>query len=227
MASLTRSVPMRQRRSLWPAAALVVAAMAAAALTIANRHSPAPVHAAGGDAFPFPCLPMEGAQQHLHPFLRIVMSGEAVTIPPAIGIRGWQTGRPCFEPVHTHDASGIIHIESTSPSQLYTLADFFTIWRVSYHDADVGGRRTPVSYTPSEIFGKRTDAAHPIRLLVDGRRSTAGPDLVLNTLDYCSVEMTGPPCSPSVVGAPHPPLLVQRYGTGHTIVLQYGAGTGS
>ncbi len=91
----------------------------------------------GNSNFLFPCLGTEGTALHIHPWLQIWISGVNVTNPPAIGIRnpvflqnGIATGGPtsCFEPIHTHDNSGIIHVESPDAAKQYALADFFTIW---------------------------------------------------------------------------------------------------
>ncbi len=217
---------MRRRRFGWWAAGILGAAVVGGAILLATRPGSPPALDARADALPFPCLPMEGGQQHIHPYLRIVVSGQPVPIPASIGIRGLPGGGACLEPVHTHDASGIIHIESPSPTQTYTLANFFTIWRATYQVVDIGGVRYPVSYTLSEIFDHRPDARHSVQLIVDGKISPAGPGLVLNTLDYCSAAMAGPPCAPTAVTDPYPPFMVQRYGTGHTIVLQYTGNPG-
>jgi hypothetical protein len=124
-----------------------------------------------------------------------------------------------------NDASGIVHIESHSKTQNYTLVDFFAIWRATYRTVEIGGASYPVSYTLSELFNHAPDGQGSIQLLVDGAPSRAGPLLVLNTLDYCSAGMAGPPCAPTATTDPYPPLLMQRYGTGHIIVLQYGGGS--
>src|SRR5712692_1743649 len=70
--------------------------------------------------WPYPCLGQETLTFHIHPWLRIWIDNANVTIPAAIGItnpvfqNGITTGGPgsCFKPMHTHDASGIIHIEA-------------------------------------------------------------------------------------------------------------------
>ena len=60
--------------------------------------------------FPFRCLGSESLTFHIHPYLRIVINGQNITIPAAIGIVNPQTqngiaaGGTCFEPMHTHDA---------------------------------------------------------------------------------------------------------------------------
>src|SRR5205823_470676 len=79
-------------------------------------------HSPPGPNFPFPCLP-ENVTIHVHPWLRIWIEttpGNSfnVTIPTAVGIlnpvisNGEAGGGSCFEPLHTHDSTGIIHIES-------------------------------------------------------------------------------------------------------------------
>lgn len=130
-------------------------------------------------------------------------------------------GGSCFEPLHTHDASGIIHIEGPNPSQRYTLGDFFAVWRATYGTVQIGSGSFPVTYTAGELLGHRVGGGHTIRLIVDGRPVASGPGLVLNALDYCSAQSVGPPCFPTAVGDPFPPAVLRQYGTGHTIVLEY------
>src|SRR2546427_2032541 len=90
------------------------------------------VNQQGSYHFPFSCLPTEPATFHIHPYLRIVINGQDITIPAAIGINNPGGANSCFEPVHTHDTSGIIHVESLT-SVNYTLSDFFTIWNDTNH----------------------------------------------------------------------------------------------
>lgn len=218
--------PVRRQRAAWWAAGAADAVLITLGVLYGD---PLGAHAAWertGRCVSLPLPRTEGDAQHIHPYLRIVINGQPVTIPAFIGFRALPGGGACLEPVHTHDASGIVHIESPSPTQTYTLADFFTIWRATYNTVDIQGTRYPVRYTLTELLGHRTDSQHFIRFLVDGARSLAGPGLVLNALDYCSAAATGPPCAPTAVGDPYPPVLVQRYGTSHTIVLEYARNPG-
>ncbi len=72
---------------------------------------------------------------HIHPRLNVTVDGSAVTVPSQIGIDSslWkdhsldQYGTPGFAPLHTHDSSGIIHVESTA-NRTYTLGEFLKIW---------------------------------------------------------------------------------------------------
>ena len=163
---------------------------------------------AGPSNFPLPSLGTESLVFHIHPWLRIVINGQNVTIPGAIGIinplpEGNSTwgevyggsASTLFEPVHTHDASGVIHIESPTNTN-YTLGEFFQIWAASYAYAVVNGTHRPIVFTPTEILGYNNTSTEKVTLLVDGQPSTAYENLVMNTLAYCSASdtATNSPC---------------------------------
>jgi len=65
----------------------------------------------------------ENANLHIHPILKITVNGKSETVPANIGIV-----RSCMAEVHTHDASGTIHIESVAADKTFTLEQFFGIW---------------------------------------------------------------------------------------------------
>lgn len=74
------------------------------------------------------CSSNEGEVLHYHVHVSIYINGKAVAIPAQIGIP--QTSDPnnaCFYWMHTHDTSGVIHIESPVPHD-FTLGNFFHIW---------------------------------------------------------------------------------------------------
>ncbi len=72
---------------------------------------------------------------HIHPQLSIAFDGQPLTVPSQIGIDQslWkdhsldQYGLQGLGPLHTHDASGTIHIES-NVNRNYTLGEFLNIW---------------------------------------------------------------------------------------------------
>jgi hypothetical protein len=69
------------------------------------------------------CDPLEGTIFHIHAHLDIVVDGKSVTVPAGIGIKP----NECLYWLHTHDTSGVIHIES--PRQMtFTLAQFIQVW---------------------------------------------------------------------------------------------------
>lgn len=76
---------------------------------------------------------------HVHAFLGLIVNGREWALPDAIGLfqpgtesNGFTGSAKCFYDLHTHDASGIIHMESASTapstSSLFTLGQFFAIW---------------------------------------------------------------------------------------------------
>jgi hypothetical protein len=86
---------------------------------------------------------------HAHAHLDVFVDGKPIVVPAGIGINtdapevqrfeepdgavaygGIKRCRtPCISPLHTHDATGIIHTESKSPEP-HTLGQFLTEWGV-------------------------------------------------------------------------------------------------
>ena len=73
---------------------------------------------------------------HIHPHLNVTDDGKHLTVPAYIGIVTslWKDhsldkyeGMAGMAPLHTHDASGIIHVES-SVKRNYTLGEFLNTW---------------------------------------------------------------------------------------------------
>jgi hypothetical protein len=195
--------------------------------------------------FPFPCL-AETTNLHIHPWLRIWIettpgSKYNITIPTAVGIlnptisNGLAGGGSCFEPLHTHDSTGIIHIESAHTTDTYTVSDFFNVWKAtpSYGTipaANTGGLGPlPVVFNSTNILGFRPDQTHTLSLLIDQgqstyQNSTAYGSLPIVPLDYCSAATgTSLPCSQTAGGDPFWGGGRYPYGTGHTIVIYYKA----
>ena len=64
---------------------------------------------------------------HIHQHLDLFVNGATVQVPQNIGIIGG-TGLAF---IHTHDASGVIHVESPTVRQ-YTLGNLFDVWGVLF-----------------------------------------------------------------------------------------------
>jgi hypothetical protein len=79
---------------------------------------------------------------HFHPHLNLIIDGKPVTVPSQIGIdpslwkdhsldhygmQAMSDGMSGMAPLHTHDASGTIHVESNA-NRNYTLGEFLNIW---------------------------------------------------------------------------------------------------
>ncbi len=70
------------------------------------------------------CDREEGAVEHVHTDLQIFDRGKAVQVPANVGM---PAAAQCLYWLHTHDASGIVHIESPV-KRTFTLGQFFDVW---------------------------------------------------------------------------------------------------
>src|SRR5262245_52230717 len=99
---------------------------------------PAPSDAtAAAGAAGLPMLSSEGMVEHIHVHLDVLADGKPVPVPANIGI---DAARRSISPLHTHDDSGVIHIESPVKRQ-FGLGEFFTEWGVSLSSDNIGGLR--------------------------------------------------------------------------------------
>ena len=175
--------------------------------------------AIGNGIFPLPCSGEQSLVMHVHPWLRIVIGNQNITIPADVGAIS-----SCEEPVHTHDSSGIIHIESSTYSN-FTLGEFFQIWAATYAYATINNTKAPIVFNSTDILGLKAVQSHSVVLLVDGQRSNAYGSLVLNSLDYCNASNSASASSPCYATAQGNPYYSGSsgydYGTGHTIVIEY------
>ncbi|HKQ21444.1 MAG TPA: hypothetical protein VJS91_05355 [Nitrososphaeraceae archaeon] len=95
---------------------------------------------------------------HIHPQLNVTLDGESLDIPSGIGINitlwndhsldeyGMQPMKMTakdtsmimqgMSPLHTHDSSGVIHVESIE-FRNYTLGQFLQIWGMDLDDKEV------------------------------------------------------------------------------------------
>jgi hypothetical protein len=81
-------------------------------------------------------LPPGGKEKvHTHALLHIYVAGLLVPIAANIGLN---PSKGVESSLHTHDHSGIIHMESPYPYN-YTLGDFFAVWGVKFGPAQLGG----------------------------------------------------------------------------------------
>ena len=93
----------------------------------------------------------EMLKTHLHAHLSLFYNGEQIAIPYGIGIvkphqveNGFVGGGQGFYWLHTHDATGIIHIEAPD-ERVYTLGNFFNVWGQSLSERNVAGLQGPVT----------------------------------------------------------------------------------
>lgn len=79
---------------------------------------------------------MSTVVEHYHPHLTIVVNGQPVPVPANIGVNT-VTGE--MSPLHTHDASGQLHIEAAKAGRRYTLGQLFDEWQVALDEHRIGG----------------------------------------------------------------------------------------
>ena len=81
-------------------------------------------------------LPKVGDEKfHIHAALHIYKDGILIPVPAEIGL---EPAKHIETSLHTHDSTGIIHMEAEHPYR-FTLGDFFTVWGVKLGPAQVGG----------------------------------------------------------------------------------------
>jgi hypothetical protein len=88
-------------------------------------------------AIGLPALSSQGTTLHIHQHLDLYVASKRVTIPADIGIAQIASGI-LFSPTHTHDTSGIIHVESPTVRP-FTLGEFFDVWGVRFTSDCLGG----------------------------------------------------------------------------------------
>ena len=131
------------------------------------------------------------AGEHIHAHLAIYVNGKQLTVPYGIGIVGpWQTesdgnggefvnGGSAFYYLHTHDDTGVIHIESATKTD-YTLGQFFAEWHQTL-SADAIGDNTGVvtAYVNGQEFSGDPSTipltAHAVIQLDLGQKVTPAP----------------------------------------------------
>jgi hypothetical protein len=109
---------------------------------------------------------MEFFTLHVHPHLAIFYNGKQIQVPQFIGFAPSLAGS-CLYWIHTHDASGVIHIEAPdlSPPQggPFTLGMLFDIWGQPLQPDDVAGLKGDVT---AYVNGQKYDGdltAIPLR----------------------------------------------------------------
>jgi hypothetical protein len=75
---------------------------------------------------------------HVHAQLNVYINGKQTTVPANLGID--PQGR-FISPIHTHDTSGVVHMESTKYYP-FTLGEFINVWGVYFTNNQLGAYKT-------------------------------------------------------------------------------------
>jgi hypothetical protein len=97
------------------------------------------------------CNAVEQLVFHNHAHLDIFIDGQPYTIPSQVGI----VPGKCIYWLHTHDDSGIIHIESPV-TRNFTLGQFFDIWKKQFSNV--------------QIFDKTANATNVMAVYLNGNK---------------------------------------------------------
>ena len=100
---------------------------------------------------------MEGQVLHIHQHLDLLVNGKQVEVPANIGINqraGWLSA------IHTHDTTGVIHVESPFVAT-FTLGQVFDVWGVLF--------------TGDCLGGYCSDATSTLRVYVNGELYSGDP----------------------------------------------------
>lgn len=114
----------------------------------------------GGNGSPvdgITCDPSMSNNYHVHVFVGIIVNGTQYALPIALGmvnpgapVSGFINSAKCFYHLHTHDSSGIVHVEDPDPSgtpktgTLFTLKNVLDVWGITADRSHVGQFSGPV-----------------------------------------------------------------------------------
>lgn len=135
-------------------------------LTAVKGAATAPPWAAPADASArakaagLPMLGAEGQVLHIHAHLDVIVNGKAVTVPADIGI---DEARQQLSPLHTHDTTGVIHIESPKKAD-FTLGQVMTEWNVALNEKAIGDLKT--------------GGGNELHVYVNGKESSGNPGAI-------------------------------------------------
>ena len=102
-----------------------------ATLTTSKPHWPAWSHTGTAAVDGVGCAP--SVVYHVHALLSIYQDRQRLALPDSIG-----RGSGCNYEMHTHDGSGVMHIE-TNMSKVFTLGQFFALWGQTLSASAVAG----------------------------------------------------------------------------------------
>ncbi|MDQ3975193.1 MAG: hypothetical protein M3264_01575 [Thermoproteota archaeon] len=122
---------------------------------------------------------MEHFKMHIHAHLDIFINGETYPVPSNIGIIPNQ----CIYWMHTHDDTGVIHIESPEDRN-FTIGEFFDIWGQTFDNSQIF----------DNIAGENINNA--LNVYVNGKKVNAGTDfrqIPINAHDKITIVYGMPP----------------------------------
>jgi hypothetical protein len=141
--------------------ALLIWGVSAAIINGNAKHKTTGLQAATGQTVDNISCGAEMTTVHYHADLQIYVNGQLQTVPAGVGIvlpdgtnsphLASNGATACLYSLHTHDATGIVHIESPD-SRPYTLGNLFDIW----------GQHL----STTQFMGHTVDATHKLSVVI-------------------------------------------------------------
>ncbi|SKD80878.1 hypothetical protein [Mycobacteroides abscessus] len=139
---------------------------------------PVPADAsAAAAAAGLPMARMEGTVEHIHAHVDVLVNNQRVPVPANIGV---DVRRGAMTALHTHDDSGVVHVESPL-KRPFSLGELFTQWQVML--------------TADQLGGLHADGDKQLRVIVNGAARPGNPAAIL-LADHDEIAI--------VYGTPHP-----------------------
>ncbi len=106
-------------------------------------------------------LDAEGHVEHFHAHLDVFADGTAITVPANIGIAVDAAEKPVgISALHSHDPSGIIHVEAPKAGDTFTLGQFLTEWGVlSGTSTSPGSPQSDITGWSAAVNGQKRDGS--------------------------------------------------------------------
>ncbi|HTU71031.1 MAG TPA: hypothetical protein VMF11_12015 [Candidatus Baltobacteraceae bacterium] len=112
------------------------------------------------------CDPTMSNNYHIHVYLGIYVNGQQAALPIAIGMEnpgppddGFIDTATCFYHIHTHDSSGIVHVEDPDPNNIpitgtmYTVQNILDVWGITADSNHFGPFTGPVRvFTSGQVY---------------------------------------------------------------------------
>lgn len=108
---------------------------------VGSTHWPSGNTPSGGQGAPvggLECVYPSPVQYHVHTHLSIFLDGVALALPGEVGIVALTPTTECHYPLHTHDATGLVHTHATTQT-MFTLGQFFAVWGQPLQRDNVAG----------------------------------------------------------------------------------------
>ncbi len=129
------------------------------------------------------CNPSEQLLFHVHAHLDIIINGQYFLVPAQIGILN-----TCYYWLHTHDVTGVIHIESPV-NRNFTLGQFFDVWSKKINTGQI-------KFNNGQIFTYVTSPSNPLSVYVNGTKVPSGTnyrDIKLHAHEEIAIIYGEPP----------------------------------